>query len=121
MRHQNARTIQRGDIYKADLAPVVGSEQGGNRPVLIIQNNVGNRFSPTVIVAAITGYTKKRNQPTHVRLQGSSCGLLRDSTVLLEQLRTLDKSRLHEYVGSVSAEKMCEVDSALDISVGLFL
>ena len=111
--------ILRGDIYYADLEPVIGSEQGGVRPVLIIQNNVGNRHSPTVIAAAITGYVKGRYQPTHVRLGGTVCGLFRDSTVLLEQLRTLDKSRLGEYVGSADGEKMREVDAALNISVGL--
>ena len=111
--------ILRGDIYYADLAPVTGSEQGGVRPVLIIQNNVGNRHSPTVIAAAITGYVKGRRQPTHVPLERASCGLSQDSTILLEQLRTLDKSRLCEYVGSVGRDKMREVDAALNISVGL--
>ncbi len=111
--------IQRGDIYYANLMPVIGSEQGGIRPVLIIQNNVGNHHSPTVIAAAITGYIKGKCQPTHVRLKGAACGLFRDSTVLLEQLRTLDKSRLGEYVGSVGEDKMQEVDTALNVSVGL--
>lgn len=113
------RPIQRGDIYYADLTPVIGSEQGGIRPVLIIQNNVGNHHSPTVIAAAITGYGKSKRQPTHVQLKGSVCGLFRDSTVLLEQVRTLDKSRLSEYMGSVGEDKMREVDVALTISVGL--
>lgn len=111
--------IQRGDIYYADLTPATGSEQGGIRPVLIIQNNVGNYHSPTVIAAAITGYIKGRHQPTHVRLKGAACGLFRDSTILLEQLRTLDKSRLGEYMGSVGEDKMHEVDAALNVSVGL--
>lgn len=115
----NMRQIQRGDIYYADLSPVVGSEQGGNRPVLIIQNNTGNHFSPTVIAAAITGYSKRDRQPTHVRVGRSTCGLFRSSTILLEQLRTLDKSRLGEYMGSVGAEKMREVDAAPGISIGL--
>lgn len=113
------RTILRGDIYYADLSPVTGSEQGGIRPVLVLQNNVGNQHSPTVIVAAITGYVKGKRQPTHVRLKGVACGLFRDSTVLLEQLRTLDKSRLGEYVGSIGGNKLREVDAALRISVGL--
>ena len=115
----NLRQAQRGDIYYANLTPVVGSEQGGIRPVLVVQNNVGNNHSPTVIVAAITGYVKGKHQPTHVRLKGAACGLFRDSTVLLEQLRTLDKTRLDEYMGSVGEDKMIEVDAALKISVGL--
>ena len=119
MQIKRTRPIQRGDIYYADLTPTTGSEQGGIRPVLIIQNDVGNYHSPTVIAAAITGYVKGRCQPTHVRLQGASCGLFRDSTVLLEQLRTLDKSRLDEYMGSVGEDKMREVDAALNVSVGL--
>lgn len=113
------RRIHRGDIYYADLSPVVGSEQGGSRPVLIIQNNTGNHFSPTVIAAAITGYTKRDRQPTHVRIDPTTCGLPQHSTILLEQLRTLDKSRLNEYMGSVSEEKMREVNAALSVSVGL--
>ena len=112
---QKERPIRRGDVYRADLMPVIGSEQGGVRPVLVIQNNTGNIHSPTIIAAAITG----KHQPTHVRLQGASCGLFRDSTVLLEQLRTLDKSRLDKYMGSVGEDKMREVDAALHISVGL--
>ena len=119
MEIKRSRPIQRGDIYYADLTPVTGSEQGGIRPVLVIQNNVGNHYSPTVIAAAITGYVKGKRQPTHVRLRGAACGLFRDSTVLLEQLRTLDKSRLGEYMGSVGEGKMQEVDTALNISVGL--
>ena len=115
----NLRQAQRGDIYYANLAPVVGSEQGGTRPVLVIQNNVGNNPSTTIIVAAITGYVKDKHQPTHVRLKGAACGLFRDSTVLLEQIRTIDKSRLAEYMGSVGEDKMAEVDAALKISVGL--
>ncbi len=113
------RSIQRGDIYYADLTPVTGSEQGGIRPVLVIQNDIGNHHSPTVIAAAITGYVKGKHQPTHVRLKGAACSLFRDSTVLLEQLRTLDKSRLGEYMGSVGKDKMKEVDAALNVSVGL--
>ena len=119
MEIKRSRPILRGDIYYADLSPVTGSEQGGTRPVLIIQNNVGNHHSPTVIAAAITGHSKSRNQPTHVRLKSVTYGLLQDSTVLLEQLRTLDKSRLGEYVGSADRGKMKEIDDALNISVGL--
>ena len=113
------RQIQRGDIYFANLAPVIGSEQGGVRPVLIVQNNVGNRYSPTVIAAPNTGSPKGRRQPTHVGLRGAACGLFRNSTVLLEQLRTLDRSRLGAYMGSVGKDKMGEVDEALRVSVGL--
>ncbi len=116
--HRNT-TIHRGDIYLADLAPVVGSEQGGIRPVLIIQNNIGNQHSPTVIAAVITGQIKHRYLPTHVLLEAPGCGLLKKSMVMLEQLRTLDKGRLHFQVGRIDADKMNEVDTALGISVGL--
>ena len=116
--HRNT-TIHRGDIYLADLAPVVGSEQGGIRPVLIIQNNIGNQHSPTVIAAVITGQIKHRYLPTHVLLEAPGCGLLKKSMVMLEQLRTLDKGRLHFQVGRIGADKMNEVDTALGISVGL--
>ncbi len=119
MKIKRTRPVQRGDIYYANLTSFTGSEQGGTRPVLVIQNDVGNHCSPTVIVAAITGYIKGKRQPTHVRLEGAACGLFRDSTALLEQLRTLDKSRLGEYMGSVGSDKMQEVDAALNISVGL--
>lgn len=112
-------TIHRGDIYLADLAPVVGSEQGGIRPVLIIQNNIGNQHSPTVIAAVITGQIKHRYLPTHVLLDAPGYGLLKKSVVMLEQLRTLDKGRLHFQVGRIDADKMNEVDTALGISVGL--
>ena len=105
-------------IFYADLEPVIGSEQGGVRPVLVIQNDIGNRHSPTVIVAAITSRIKHRRQPTHVNLNGRQCGLHSDSTIMLEQLRTLDKQRLLGYVGSVGKAKMDEVDRALEISVG---
>lgn len=112
------RPIHRGDIYYADLTPVIGSEQGGVRPVLIIQNDIGNQYSPTVIAAAITGGMKRKHQPTHVQLRGSSCGLFRNSTVLLEQIRTLDKSRLREYMGNVGEDKLRLIDSALRVSIG---
>ena len=111
--------VHRGEVFYADLSPVVGSEQGGVRPVLIVQNEIGNRHSPTVIAAAITARRKGQHLPTHVQLRGSACGLFRDSTVLLEQLRTLDKSRLGEYMGNVGAEKLRQIDAALGISVGL--
>ena len=116
--HRNT-TIHRGDIYLADLAPVVGSEQGGIRPVLIVQNDIGNQHSPTVIAAVITGQIKHRYLPTHVLLEAPGCGLLKKSMVMLEQLRTLDKGRLHFQVGRIGADKMNEVDTALGISVGL--
>ena len=113
------RQIKRGDIFFANLSSTVGSEQAGIRPVLVVQNNIGTQYGPTVIVAAITGCLKGKRQPTHVRLQGAACGLFRNSTVLLEQLRTLDKSRLVGYVGSMGKNKMAEIDAALRISVGL--
>lgn len=111
--------IRRGDIYYADLSPVVGSEQGGIRPVLIIQNNVGNRFSPTVIAAAITSQNSKAKLPTHIRLYADNSGLSKDSVVLLEQIRTLDKRRLKEKMGTLNSYDMYKVDEALSISFGL--
>ena len=113
-------SVKRGDIYYADLSPVVGSEQGGVRPVLIIQNDTGNRYSPTVIAAAITSQTGKARLPTHIDLPVErSCGLSRDSIVLLEQLRTIDKQRLREYIGEVDSEVRDSVDEALGISLGI--
>ena len=94
-------TIKRGDIYYADLSPVVGSEQGGLRPVLIVQNDVGNKYSPTVIAAAITSQQTKNNLPTHIKINASGCGLAKDSIVLLEQIRTIDKQRLKEKIVKV--------------------
>ena len=111
--------IRRGDIYYADLSPVVGSEQGGIRPVLIIQNNVGNRYSPTVIAAAITSRGTKADLPTHIRLYANESGLSRDSVVLLEQIRTLDKRRLKEKMGTLDQYDMDKVDQALSVSFGL--
>ncbi|MVB10645.1 Endoribonuclease EndoA [Caprobacter fermentans] len=111
--------IRRGDIYYADLSPVVGSEQGGVRPVLIIQNNIGNRFSPTVIAAAITSQRSKANLPTHIMLNASTTGLAKDSIVLLEQVRTIDKHRLKERMGRLDNKAMLMVDQALSISFGL--
>ena len=119
MINRRSTTIHRGDIYLADLAPVVGSEQGGIRPVLIIQNDIGNQHSPTVIAAVITGQIKHRYLPTHVLLEAPGCGLLKKSMVMLEQLRTLDKGRLRFQVGHIGTMKMDEVDAALKISVGL--
>lgn len=112
-------TVHRGEIYYADLSPVVGSEQGGLRPVLIIQNDVGNKYSPTVIAAAITSRLEKSRMPTHIRVTGSSCGLSRDSIVLLEQIRTLDKRRLRERMGKLDTAAMSAVNSALSVSFGL--
>ena len=111
--------IRRGDIYYADLSPVVGSEQGGIRPVLIIQNDVGNRHSPTVIAAAITSKINKNHLPTHIELDARNYGLARDSIILLEQIRTLDKRRLKERMGHVDREAMNRVDRAISISFGL--
>ena len=111
--------VRRGDIYYADLSPVVGSEQGGMRPVLIIQNDTGNRHSPTVIAAAITSQTGKANLPTHISLAARSYGLTRDSVILLEQVRTLDKSRLRERMGRLDEPAMHQVDSAIAVSFGL--
>lgn len=111
--------IKRGDIYYADLAPVVGSEQGGTRPVLIIQNDMGNRHSPTVIAAAITSRQKKRPLPTHIRLEDSPRGLEQESTVLLEQVRTIDRARLKEYIGRADRATMQDVDHAIAVSFGL--
>ena len=111
--------INRGDIYYADLSPVVGSEQGGVRPVLVVQNNVGNKYSPTVIIAAITSKLTKAKLPTHIELSASKCNLSKDSVVLLEQLRTLDKRRLQEKICSLSENEMLKVDVAIMISLGL--
>lgn len=111
--------IKRGDIYYADLSPVVGSEQGGIRPVLIVQNDVGNRYSPTVIAAAITSQKDKTNLPTHIQVNAIGCGLAKDSIVLLEQVRTIDKQRLKERMGSLDVRSMDMVDKALSVSFGL--
>lgn len=111
--------IMRGDLFSACLDPVVGSEQGGVRPVLVVQNDVGNRYSPTVIVLAVTGQLNKTNLPTHVPVPAGSTGLLRDSMVLAEQIRTLDKRRLREKIGSVDPAVMEQVTHAMRISLGL--
>lgn len=110
--------FKRGELYYADLSPVVGSEQGGVRPVLVIQNDVGNKYSPTIIVAAITSKLSKAKIPTHVELSSLDYGLPKDSVVLLEQLRTLDKRRLKEKIGVVDPYKMSVIDNALLISLG---
>jgi len=112
-------SIKRGDIYYADLSPVIGSEQGGVRPVLIVQNDVGNKYSPTVIAAAITSQHDKAQLPTHIKVNAVSSGLAKDSIVLLEQVRTIDKQRLKEKMGTLDNKSMGEVDSALSVSFGL--
>ena len=112
-------SVKRGEIYYADLSPVVGSEQGGIRPVLIVQNDIGNRHSPTVIAAAITSRLDKAKLPTHISLNAASCGLTKDSIVLLEQIRTIDKRRLKDRMGIIDHESMNRVDNALSISFGL--
>lgn len=112
-------TVKRGDIFYADLSPVVGSEQGGTRPVLIVQNDTGNRHSPTVIAAAITSQTNKAKLPTHIELSGKSVGLTKDSVVLLEQIRTIDKRRLREHMGRLDEGMMNRVDNAIAVSFGL--
>lgn len=119
MSEHQMRPIRRGNIYYADLTPVTGSEQGGIRPVLVIQNNIGNRYSPTIIAAIITGQRKSRYLPTHVLLPAFTCGLPKKSMVMLEQLRTLDKQRLLEYIGCIGEKQMWEIDAALGISMGL--
>lgn len=112
-------TVRRGEIYYADLSPVVGSEQGGVRPVLIVQNDVGNKYSPTVIAAAITSQHDKTNLPTHIKVQAEGCGLQKDSIVLLEQVRTIDKRRLKEKMGNLGESDMGRIDRALSVSFGL--
>ena len=114
-------SVIRGEIYYADLSPVVGSEQGGIRPVLIVQNDVGNRHSPTVIAAAITSQRDKTKLPTHIEVQADKCGLARDSIVLLEQIRTIDKKRLKDKMGELDLGAMNRVNTALSISFGLEL
>ena len=111
--------VKRGDIYYADLSPVVGSEQGGMRPVLIVQNDTGNKHSPTVIAAAITSQTGKARLPTHIELNAQSVGMSRDSVILLEQIRTIDKSRLRERMGKLDENTMTKVDNAIAVSFGL--
>ena len=112
-------TIKRGDIYYADLSPVIGSEQGGLRPVLIVQNDVGNRYSPTVIAAAITSQVNKTKLPTHIELYSDNFGLAKNSVILLEQVRTIDKRRLKEKMGHLDEKLMDKVNDAISISFGL--
>ena len=112
-------SVRRGEIYYADLSPVVGSEQGGVRPVLIVQNDVGNKYSPTVIAAAITSQKEKSKLPTHIEINAQNCGLAKNSVVLLEQIRTIDKKRLKERMGMRDEDAMYQVNSALSISFGL--
>ena len=111
--------VKRGSIYYADLNPVIGSEQGGERPVIVIQNYIGNKFSPTVIVAAITSHIGKAKLPTHVELPAKESGLIKKSVVLLEQLRTIDKSRLKFKIADTSDLVMKKIDEALKISLGI--
>ena len=111
--------VKRGDIYYADLSPVVGSEQGGIRPVLVIQNDIGNKYSPTVIAAAITSQINKAKMPTHIELAARDYGLNKDSVILLEQIRTIDKRRLREKIGRIDDGLMASVNNALSISFGL--
>lgn len=118
-RKDHQMLVKRGEIYYADLSPVVGSEQGGVRPVLIVQNDIGNKHSPTVIAAAITSQKEKNKLPTHIELNSSTCGLAKDSVVLLEQVRTLDKRRLKERMGELDSDAMTQVNNALSVSFGL--
>ena len=112
--------IKRGELYYADLSPVVGSEQGGVRPVLIVQNDIGNKYSPTVIAAAITSQINKAKLPTHIEVNAQMYGLSKDSVILLEQVRTIDKKRLKEKIGRLDDELMNKVNEAISISFGLF-
>lgn len=115
----NKLDVKRGNIFYADLSPVIGSEQGGVRPVLIIQNNIGNKYSPTIIVAAITSQIQKAKLPTHVEIEAETHGLEKNSVILLEQIRTIDKQRLREKVTSIDEKMMTRVNEALKISLGL--
>lgn len=111
--------IKKGDLYFADLSPVMGSEQGGVRPVLVVQNDVGNKYSPTIIVAAVTSKRNKANLPTHVEITADGNGLSKNSVVLLEQLRTIDKQRLKERIGTIDKTRLPEVNEALSVSLGI--
>lgn len=111
--------VKRGDIFYADLSPVIGSEQGGVRPVLVIQNDIGNKFSPTVIIAAITSQINKAKLPTHIEIGASDFGLARDSVILLEQIRTVDKKRLRDKIGKLDDGLMQQVNDALSVSFGI--
>lgn len=111
--------VKKGDLYFADLSPVIGSEQGGVRPVLVVQNDVGNKYSPTIIVAAVTSQKNKANLPTHVEIAADGNGLSKNSVVLLEQLRTIDKKRLKERIGTLDHDRLPDVDEALGVSLGI--
>ncbi len=111
--------VKRGDIFYADLSPVIGSEQGGVRPVLVIQNDIGNKYSPTVIVAAITSQINKAKLPTHIEISANEFGLSKDSVILAEQVRTVDKRRLREKIGTLDERQMARVDEALSVSFGI--
>jgi len=111
--------VKRGDIFYADLSPVIGSEQGGVRPVLIVQNDIGNKYSPTVIAAAVTSQINKANMPTHIEIDAQSGGLSKDSVILMEQIRTIDKERLRDKIGRLDDELMSQVDNAIAIRFGL--
>jgi mRNA interferase MazF len=115
----NELIVKRGDIYYADLSPVIGSEQGGVRPVVIVQNDIGNKYSPTVIAAAITSQINKAKLPTHIEMDAQEYGLPKDSVILLEQIRTIDKRRLKEKIGHLDDELMEKVNEALNVSFGL--
>lgn len=119
LRSVNNVIVKRGDIFYADLSPVVGSEQGGVRPVLVIQNDIGNKYSPTIIIAAITSQINKAKLPTHIEISAEEYGLTKDSVILLEQIRTIDKKRLKERIGHLSDELMKKVDECIQISFGL--
>lgn len=118
-RSVNSVVVKRGDIFYADLSPVVGSEQGGVRPVLVVQNDVGNKFSPTIIISAITSQINKAKLPTHIEISADEYGLAKNSVVLLEQIRTIDKKRLRERIGRLDDELMEKVNEALSVSFGL--
>lgn len=120
MSSNSSLEIKRGDLFYADLSPVIGSEQGGIRPVLIIQNNIGNKYSPTVIIAAITSQINKAKLPTHIEISANEYGLNKDSVILLEQIRTIDKKRLREKIGCLDEDMMVNIDNGLQISLGLF-
>ena len=111
--------VRRGDLYYADLSPVVGSEQGGVRPVIVVQNDIGNKYSPTIIVAPVTSQMNKAKLPTHVKLKGNKYGLPKNSVALMEQLRTIDKTRLREKIGTFSADIMSKIDEAISISLAI--
>lgn len=111
--------VRRGDIFYADLSPVVGSEQGGVRPVLVVQNDIGNRYSPTVIAAAITSKINKAKLPTHIELDAQTYGLVKDSIIMMEQIRTIDKKRLKEKIGHLDSDAMQRVNDALNVSFGI--